>query len=131
MPFFVADLILAAHAIFVAYVTLGLVVILLGGYLRWRWVKNIWFRVSHLVAIGFVVAESWLGLICPLTKWENSARVAAGGEAYSVSFIQHWLHAILFYDFEPWVFKVAYSVFGITVLAAWVLVPPEHRWNKK
>jgi len=27
--------------------------------------------------------------------------VAAGGSAYSGSFIRHWLHEILFYDFAP------------------------------
>ena len=77
------------------------------------------------MAIGIVIAESWFGLACPLTEWESRSREAAGGVAYSDSFIQHWLHEILFYDFDPWVFTVAYTVFGILVLAAWLLVPPE------
>lgn len=126
-----ADLILAAHALFVAFVVLGLVAVLLGKYRRWGWVRNLRFRLVHLVAIGIVIAESWLGLICPLTEWENRSREAAGGEAYSSSFIQHWLHEILFYGFDPWVFTVAYTAFGTLVLVAWLLVPPEHPRNKK
>ena len=119
-----ADLILIAHALFVAFVVLGLVVILLGKYRRWGWVRNWWFRGTHLLAIGTVVAESWLGLICPLTEWENRSREAAGGSVYSSSFIQHWLHEILFYDFASWVFTAAYTAFGILVLIVWLLVPP-------
>lgn len=123
---FLADLILVTHASFVAFVMLGLAAILLGGYRRWGWVRNRWFRFAHLAAIGIVIAESWLGMVCPLTEWESRSREAAGATTYSSSFIQHWLHKILFYDFEPWVFTVAYTVFGILVLTAWLLVPPEH-----
>lgn len=127
---FLADLILVTHASFVAFVILGLAAILLGKYLRWRWVRNWWFRIIHLLAIGFVVAEAWLGLVCPLTEWENLSREASGGTTYPGSFIQHWLHEILFYDFSPWVFTVAYTAFGLAVAIAWLLVPPERTRSK-
>lgn len=129
MHLLLADLILVTHALFVAFVVAGLVAILPGGYWRWGWVRNWWFRLSHLLAIGFVIAESWLGMVCPLTEWESRSREAAGGSAHAGSFIQYWLHEILFYDFAPWVFTVAYTVFGMLVLLAWLLVPPER--NKK
>lgn len=121
-----AELILVTHALFVAFIILGLVLILLGGWRRWGWVKNWWFRVIHLLGIGIVIAESWLDTTCPLTDWENRLRVSAGGSAYPDSFVQHWLHEFLFYDFSPWVFTVAYTMFGMLVLVAWVLVPPGH-----
>jgi len=124
-----ADLILVAHALFVAFVLLGLAAVLLGRH--WRWTRNLWFRLAHLLAIGVVVAESWLGMVCPLTEWENRSREAAGGSAYSSPFIQHWLHELLFYDFAPWVFTVAYTAFGLLALIAWLLVPPEHTRNNK
>jgi hypothetical protein len=69
-------------------------------------------------------------MVCPLTEWESRSREAAGATTYSSSFIQHWLHKILFYDFEPWVFTAAYTAFGILVLVAWLLVPPEHARNE-
>ncbi len=130
MSLFIADLILVTHALFVAFVMLGLVAILLGRYLHWDWVRNWWFRTIHFAAIGFVMAEAWLGVVCPLTEWENRLRVAAGESAYSGSFIQHWLHEILFYDFSPWVFTVAYTAFGLAVFITWLLVPPERTRNK-
>ena len=127
MLLFLADLALVIHALFVAYVILGFAAILLGWYRHWRWIRNWWFRIVHLVAIGFVMAEAWFGLVCPLTDWENRLRVAAGGSAYAVPFFQHWVHEFLFYDFPGWVFTFAYTAFAILVLLAWLMVPPQHR----
>jgi len=73
-----ADLILATHALFVAFVILGLVAVLLGKYLRWGWVRNWWFRLAHLAAIVIVMAEAWLGMVCPLTEWENRVKRGRG-----------------------------------------------------
>ncbi|QSP96370.1 DUF2784 domain-containing protein [Marinobacter salinisoli] len=119
-----ADALLVLHVLFVAFVVLGLVLILLGGALRWHWVRNVWFRRAHLVAIGVVVLQSWLGVICPLTTWEMALRRKAGAATYDGSFVQHWLHAILYYDAPEWVFIVVYSLFGALVLASWFLVRP-------
>ncbi len=127
MYLFLADFILLTHALFVAFVVLGLVAILPGSYWHWGWVRNRRFRIAHLLAIGIVIAESWLGLICPLTEWESRLREAAGGSPYTRSFIQHWLHEILFYDFAPWVFTTAYTIFGLLVAIAWVFAPPNPR----
>jgi hypothetical protein len=127
MLLFLADLVLVIHALFVVYAILGFAAILLGWVRHWNWVRNWWFRIVHLVAIGFVMAEAWLGLVCPLTDWENRLRTAAGGRAYSVPFFQHWVHEFLFYDFPAWVFTFAYTAFAILVLLAWLLVPPQRR----
>lgn len=123
---FLADTILILHALFIAFVIVGFVLIAIGMFRRWNWIRNLWFRLSHLLAIGFVVAESWWGGICPLTEWESRLRVAAGGVGYSESFIEHWLHKIVFYDLPPWVFTLAYTLFGMLVLIAWIHVPPRY-----
>ena len=120
-----ADLILVLHALFVAFVVLSLPAILLGGALSWPWVRNRWFRLLHLAAIAFVVVQSWLGMICPLTLWESALRQQAGEEAYGGSFIQHWLHALLFYQAPDWAFVVIYTAFALLVLASWVWVRPD------
>jgi len=122
---FLADFILVLHTLFIVFVVAGFALIVIGMFRRWRWIKNLWFRILHLLAIAFVVAESWFGGICPLTEWESRLREAAGGAGYSDSFIQHWLQRLVFYDFPPWVFTAAYTAFGILVLLAWILVPPK------
>lgn len=120
-----ADLVLLAHALFVAFVLGGLVLTVCGGYLGWAWSRNIWFRGAHLAAIGFVVAQTWLGMVCPLTILEMWLRMQAGQSTYDGSFIQYWLHRLLYYDLPTWVFVAAYTVFGLLVVWAWIRFPPQ------
>ena len=81
---------------------------IIAGLVRgWRWVRNPWFRFIHLGAIGIVVIQAWLNVICPLTIWENNLREKAGEATYAGSFIQHWLHKLIFYQAEAWVFTLS------------------------
>ena len=129
MPYLLAaDAILFTHALFVAFVILGLLAILAGKLLSWSWVRNPWFRLAHLVAIGVVVLQSWLDAICPLTTWEMALRERAGDAAYSGTFVSYWLEALLYYRAPEWVFTVCYTVFGVLVVASWCWVRP-HPFN--
>ena len=119
-----ADLILITHVLFVGFVVFGLITILLGKFLNWGWVRNPWFRLAHLAAIGVVVLQAWLGAICPLTIWEMALRERAGDAVYSGSFIAHWLGTLLYYRLPDWVFEVCYSLFGAFVVFAWYWVRP-------
>ncbi|MDB4584535.1 DUF2784 domain-containing protein [Draconibacterium sp.] len=120
----VADAILVTHVLFVAFVVLGLLLVFVGRFLSWRWVRNPCFRVTHLLAIGIVVLQAWFGVICPLTIWEMELRAKAGETIYEGSFITHWLHELLYYQAPSWVFVVGYTAFGALVLASWFLVRP-------
>ncbi len=116
-----ADLVLTIHTGFVLFVVVGLLTILCGGFLRWHWVRNPWFRAGHLAAIGIVVIQAWLGIICPLTTLEMYLRDKAGDETYDGTFIAHWLRKLLFYQAPPWVFVVGYTLFGRAVIGSWLL----------
>ncbi len=120
-----ADGLLIIHTLFIAFVIFGLLLVLAGTVAKWRWIRNPWFRGIHLGAIGFVVLQSWLGMMCPLTIWENALRQLAGQSGYGDSFIQYWLHKLIFYQAEAWVFTLSYSAFGAFVALAWLLAPPE------
>ena len=121
---FTADLLLAFHVLFVCFVIGGLILIFLGKVFSWPWVRNIWFRVAHLAAIAFVVIESWLGVLCPLTRWEMMLRAQAGEAVYAGSFISHWLEKLLYYQAPAWVFIACYTAFAALVVASWFLVRP-------
>ena len=127
-----ADGLLIIHTLFIAFVVFGLVFIIAGLAGHWRWVRNPWFRFMHLGAIGIVVVQSWLGVVCPLTTWENNLRERAGDVAYAGSFIQHWLHKLIFYQAEAWVFTLVYTAFAALVVLAWHLAPPDlsKKYNK-
>ncbi len=120
----VADTILVTHVLFVAFIVLGLIFIFVGKFLSWLWVRNPWFRVTHLLGIGIVVLQAWFGIICPLTVWEMNLRSKAGETIYDGFFITHWLNELLYYQAPSWVFAVCYTVFGGLVLASWFLVRP-------
>ena len=122
-----ADAVLLLHVLFVAFVVVGLVLILVGKVMSWDWVRNWWFRVIHLVAIGIVVLQSWLGVICPLTTLEMYLRGRAGDATYTGSFVSHWLESILYYRAPAWVFALAYTAFAILVVMSWVWVRPHGR----
>ncbi|NVF16440.1 DUF2784 domain-containing protein [Vreelandella maris] len=122
-----ADAILILHVLFVAFVVLGLFAVYVGYFLNWQWVRNRFFRIVHLCAIGYVVAQVWLGVVCPLTTWEMALRAKAGAGTYSGSFIQHWLHSLLYFTLPAWVFVVVYTLFGSLVLASWLVVKPHKR----
>jgi hypothetical protein len=124
---FLADAVLVVHALFVAFVVVGQSVILLGLWQGWAWVRNLRFRVAHLAAIGIVVLQAWLGVLCPLTILENVLRRRAGEAGYAGSFIQHWLHRVIFYEADGWVFTAVYTAFAGIVALTWYFGRPVHR----
>lgn len=123
-----ADVVVLVHMAYVLFVIVGFVLTLLGGVLRWTWVRNPWFRSIHLAMILFVVAEAWCGITCPLTVWEQDLRTLAGQETYRGAFLANLVHDLLFYDAPPWVFTTLYSLFGLGVVSTFWLAPP--RWRK-
>jgi hypothetical protein len=123
----IADLILIAHATFVLFVVAGQVLILVGWARGWRWTRGPVWRSLHLAAIAVVVAEAWGGVICPLTEWEDRARQLAGAQGYEMGFIPYWLDRLMFFNAPAWVFTLAYSVFGLLVLASFMGHRPRRR----
>lgn len=118
-----ADVVAAIHAVYVGFVVFGLIAILVGRAMGWRWVRNPYFRIVHLAAIGFVCFESIVGIDCPLTTLENALRLGAGQNGYGGDFIGYWMDRLIFYDLPPWVFTIVYLAFGLLVLWTVWLVP--------
>jgi H+/Cl- antiporter ClcA len=124
----VVDAVVVVHLAYVAFVVVGLLAILLGLLCRWLWVRNVWFRSLHLLAILVVAAEAVCGITCPLTTWEQRLRLLAGDTSHQGDFIATWVHRLMFFDLQPWVFTVCYVLFGLIVLATFLLAPP--RWSR-
>jgi hypothetical protein len=125
------DLLAAFHLALVAFVVLGEAAILAGGWRTWAWVRNRWFRLAHLAVIVVVALEAVFGVLCPLTRWEYDLRVASGEGGRPGTFVGRLIHAVLYYDFPPWVFTVLYVGFAALVLATLWLVPPRWRGTKR
>ena len=125
-----ANAVLLVHAAFVAFVVLMVPLIFLGKTLNWQWVRIYWLRLAHLVGICIVVAQSWAGIICPLTTLEMWLREKADLKTYSDSLIEHWLQQLIYWNFPAWVFIALYSLFALLVISTWYVVPP-HKNNTR
>jgi len=126
-----ADLMVAIHVGYVSYVVLGQLLIWLGWAAGWQWVRNFWFRATHLLAIGIVAFEEVMGIRCPLTVWEEHFRELAGQPTTGETFLGRLLHSLLFYDFQPWVFTTIYMSTLAVVLVTLIFCPPRRPFRKK
>jgi hypothetical protein len=124
---FLADAVLVLHVGIVAFVVLGTFAIVLGGLRGWRWVRGRAWRSVHVLLMGVIALQAWLGALCPLTVWEQALRRAAGQPVYAESFVAHWLSRLIFYRAPWWAFVAAYTAFAALVLALWVMVRPQRR----
>jgi hypothetical protein len=124
---FLADLMVAIHVGYVAYVVLGQLAVWVGLAFRRRWARNFWFRVTHLAAILFVAAEEVIGMRCPLTEWEEHFRTRAGQPVSGETFLSRLMHDLIFIDFEQkWVYAAIHIGCAAVVLLTFVIWPP--RW---
>ena len=119
-----ADVVLFLHVLIVVFNVFGLILIVIGYVLKWSWVRNPWFRFTHIAAISVVIVQSWFGAICPFTVLEMTLRSKAGETVYSGTFISHWLESILYYQVSPWSFVIIYTTFGALVVVSWIMVRP-------
>ena len=120
-----ADLVLIVHFCYVVFVVGSLPVIWLGAWRKCACVRNRGGRELRLAASLWVVAESLLGVVCPLTAWENSLRQVETNH----SFIQQWLHKIMFYTLPEGVLTVIYILFAGLVAVTFKSIPPAPRRN--
>ncbi len=81
-----ADAVVLAHTLFVAFVVLG-------GFLVWRWG---WVAWVHIPAAVWGAAIEYGGWICPLTPLENAARTRAGLAGYRGGFVEHYVMPLLY-----------------------------------
>jgi hypothetical protein len=125
MDAFLADVILVVHSAIVAFCVGGELAILAGAVFKWKWIRNLPFRIAHLAMVLYVALEAILGISCPLTVWEYDLRAAAGqADLQNLSFVAQIIRKIIFYDFPPWVFTALYTGFGLLILLTFIFIRP-------
>src|SRR5262249_52546070 len=91
-----ADAVVGLHFAFLVFTLVGQVLILVGAWRGWCWVRNPWFRCTHLAFILFVASEYVIDFECPLTDLEKHFRTLAGEEVEDVSFIGRMLDQMVY-----------------------------------
>ena len=99
-----ADAVVALHALFVAFVVAGGVLVL--------WRRG--FAWIHLPAAAWGAWVEFTGTICPLTPLENAWRRAAGEAGYPGGFVEHYVVPVLYPEGLTPRTQIA---FGIVVVA--------------
>jgi hypothetical protein len=113
------------HLIYALTIVVGFILIWIGYFAQWDWVKNFTFRMIHLVMIGIVAVESLFNIECPLTWLQEKLMSLDRLKHGNIPFIAGIVDKILYYKFPLWVFNTVYIVFGVLVLATWFLIPPK------
>ncbi|MGD8726500.1 MAG: DUF2784 domain-containing protein [Gemmatimonadales bacterium] len=83
---------LAADAVVVLHL-LFIVLVVVGGFLAWRWR---WLPWIHLPAAFWGMMIEVAGWICPLTPLENALRARAGQAGYEGGFIEHYVLPVIY-----------------------------------
>jgi hypothetical protein len=115
-----ADTILLIHASVVAFIVGGAFYIWIGVWRDWVGIRSPLFRYVHIGAMLFVAAETVMGLVCPLTLWEQELR----GEQSDTGFVADWVGRMIYYNLPGWVFSIAYVAFAGALIVTLILVPP-------
>ncbi len=116
-----ANLVAIVHLAYFAFVVLGFAGIVTGAFRHWKWVRNSWFRILHLLAIYIVLAEDVIGLVCPLNVAETGLRTSARVPESGVGRV---LDRLLYHTIHGTALDIIYWSLGIASLALLVLVPP-------
>ena len=126
-----ADTLVLIHFLYVLFTVLGEMSILLGGLLKWQWVRRRVFRLLHAAAVLIVAFEALAGIYCPLTSLEYFLRGKAGQNTReSLSFTARIIHKIIFYNFPDSFFLILYVSFGALVILSFFFVPVNWREKK-
>jgi hypothetical protein len=131
-----ADFVVFFHLLYMGYVVFGQLAIMVGWPLGWRWIRNPWFRGTHLAMILIVAIEGTQDFVCPLTTWENQLRDLAGqktvgtdhDEEVGISFTGRMLRRIQFAgnEWEEYV-NTTFYIAAAVIVATFILVPPRFR----
>lgn len=128
---YLADAVVIAHVGYVAYVVVGQFLIMAGALFRRQWVRNFWFRITHLFAILVVALEAAMGWTCPLTTWEHQLRTMAGQGMEAGSFMGRLFQKLIFFRCSEQVFDAMHIGFAVLVLLTLVLVRPRSPWQRQ
>ena len=122
-----ADIIAVIHLGYVIYVILGFILIVVGIICRWKWIRNLPFRITHLLAIVGVACEALLGVNCPLTVLEFKLRYASNFSEEKVSFVGTIIDSLLYYNAPGWLFTIIYVAFALLVIITFIIAPPTRK----
>lgn len=118
-----AQAVLAAHVVVIAFNLFGLVAVPLGAWRGWDFVRARGWRLMHLASMAAVAVQAAAGRACVLTDWQDA--LSGGGRADPL--IMRVVNGLIYWPLPLWAFTTAYLAAFAYVLALWRWVPPRGR----
>ena len=119
--------VLAAHVAVIAFNIFGLVVVPLGAWRGWEFVRGFAWRAVHLVLLFVVALQALFGRACFLTLWQAALEQDSGQAASREPLIARWVDSVIFWNLPIAFFAALYVAVLIYALALWRWVPPARR----
>jgi hypothetical protein len=115
-----AIIVLALHLAIIAFNIAGCVLIPIGAWRDWRWVRGFWWRLAHALSLAVVALQAMLGRACFLTILQDDL----SGTAHVQPLIETWMNRLVYWPLPIWIFAAAYVAVFAYVIALWVRVRP-------
>lgn len=117
--------VLALHLGVIAFNLFGLVVIPIGAWRGWTFVRAPLWRWLHLASMAVVALQALAGRACFLTVWQDRL----SGSTQTPPLIMRFINSMIFWPLPMWVFTAVYAVVFVYVLTLFVVAPPRP-WSK-
>jgi Protein of Unknown function (DUF2784) len=114
--------ILLLHIAVIAFNVIGCVLVPVGAWRGWRWVREFWWRLAHLLSLAVVALQALLDRACFLTIWQGDL----SDRAHVQPLIAGWIDRLIYWPLPLWVFALAYVVVFVYVIALWITVRPRN-----
>ena len=129
--YWAAKALAAGHLLLATFMVSGWLVIVIGGPLGLRFVRNFWFRAVHLGGFAVIAGFAAAGKLCPLTTLEYSLLARSGRDAGEPEpLVARVVEAALYPDVAPGLLLALTLLLGATTVLAWWIVPPERRGRR-
>ncbi len=112
------------HFAVVVFNVFWLVIVPIGAWQEWPFVRNYWWRAVHLLALALVAVQAVAGRLCFLTTIQDYLQTRAGGSIQPSSLLTRLVERAVFWPLPDWIFAPLYLLALTWAAILWITVPP-------
>ena len=118
-----SEIVLLFHFCIFLFMIISFFLIPLVYYQKWKWVKNKYYRLIHLILMGIIFIETILGFMCPLTVLENFLR----NNIEINNKITQIIHQVMYWNLPTYQFTILYLLSLLYLIFLWFFFKPDFK----